>query len=400
MPRISLDELVATVVRHNAGLLAAERMHDAAAAQVTGARALPNPTLQYSRGSQRPLLAATGNAGYVQTVGVSQLIENPVLRRARVDAALSDERASRDGVQVTRNELVAQTLLGAYTLLLREAEAEAAAEAMALLQQVNGRVRARVDSGEAPRYELIKADAEVVSARSQYQTAQLLAEQAAIDLNRLAAGALPERWALNATLIDASRADMTGDFDTWKSRVDAGNPELRVLQAELDGARARLAGAQAERWPGVTLSLAQSRDPDARQHSMGVSVQIPLFDRRTGPVAAAGAVIERSRVRLDGRRAELSQQLLHVWRSLEMAQLRVLSLSQGAVPDAEAALRVADAAYRFGERGILDVLDAQRVLRAVRAELLVARFQVQQAQIELDLLSGRWANESAASLPR
>ena len=56
-------------------------------------------------------------------------------------------------------------------------------------------------------------------------------------------------------------------------------------------------------------------------------------------------------------------------------------------------MRVAEAAYRFGERGILEVLDAQRVLRAVRQDLLLARYELQSALIELDVLTGRYAAE-------
>jgi cobalt-zinc-cadmium efflux system outer membrane protein len=72
-----------------------------------------------------------------------------------------------------------------------------------------------------------------------------------------------------------------------------------------------------------------------------------------------------------------------------MARLRIEALSQGSMREAEAALRVAQAAYRFGERGILDVLDAQRVLRGVRADLIQARYQLQEARIKLDQLVGQ-----------
>ena len=72
-----------------------------------------------------------------------------------------------------------------------------------------------------------------------------------------------------------------------------------------------------------------------------------------------------------------------------MARLRIEALSQGSVREAEAALRVAQAAYRFGERGILDVLDAQRVLRSVRADLIEARYQLQEARVMLDRLTGQ-----------
>ncbi|MES2187074.1 MAG: TolC family protein [Pseudomonadota bacterium] len=394
-PPLTLQQLTDTILQNNPALLAAQRGRNTAAAGIGSAGALPNPRLEFGTGNQSARLAG-GAAGRTQTVGVSQLIENPALRNARVDAAQSGERASGFQVGAARNELVAQVRLRAYDLLLRQAEAAAAAEALALLEQVNARVRARVDSGEAPRYELIKAESEIINARSLRQTALLQAEQAAITLNRLAAGALPAPWTLNAALADDAAPP---DLAALREQALHGNPELLALRAELERAEAQLAGARAGRWPGVELRYARSREPDVQQNTLGVSVQIPLLDRRTGPVAEAGSELERSRGRLDGRRAELEQQVLSAGKALEMARLRTEALSQGAVRDAEAALRVADAAYRFGERGILDVLDAQRVLRAVRADLLTARFQVQAARTELDYLAGRWAAVETPPLP-
>ena len=87
--------------------------------------------------------------------------------------------------------------------------------------------------------------------------------------------------------------------------------------------------------------------------------------------------------------------MLQAWKVMEMAQVRTKALSEGSVREAESALRVAEAAYRYGERGILDVLDAQRVLRTVRADLLEARYQLQSARIELDFLAGRYAEPSS-----
>lgn len=137
--------------------------------------------------------------------------------------------------------------------------------------------------------------------------------------------------------------------------------------------------------------MGQTNEPEVRQSTVGLNLQVPLFDRRDGVIGEAAADLERLRGRMEGRRAELRQQVRLAWQSLEIATLRVQALSEGVVKDAEAALRVAQAAYQFGERGILDVLDAQRVLRSARADLLLARFQVQAASIELDTLAGRFA---------
>lgn len=105
----------------------------------------------------------------------------------------------------------------------------------------------------------------------------------------------------------------------------------------------------------------------------------------------------RAQTLLDGRSAELRQQLLQSWKALEIARVKVSSLSSGSVRVAETALQVAQAAYRFGERGILDVFDAQRILQTVRVDLLQARFELQKARIELEFLSAQRAEPTTSN---
>jgi cobalt-zinc-cadmium efflux system outer membrane protein len=172
----------------------------------------------------------------------------------------------------------------------------------------------------------------------------------------------------------------------------ARSPELAQLQAEVDRARAQLQAAQASRWPGVEVRIDHSREPDVIQNKIGLSVAVPLLDNRSSVIEQASVELSRAQRLLEGRRAELRQQVLLGWKSLEIATGAVEALSRGAVREAEAALRVAEAAYRFGERGILEVLDAQRVLRSVRADLLQARFQVQAARVVLEQLAARYVD--------
>lgn len=387
-PRLSLEQLVQTVLDNNPELRAVQQSGVTAQAAVLSAGALPNPKLEWSRGDNRARLASA-TPGSVQSMGISVPIEMPSVRSARIEAAQAGQRASVHQIAASRNALVAQVKLKAYEVVLRQAQALAARDAVRLLEQVHERVRVRVSSGEAARYEIIKADAELINARQQEQTARLMAEQSLLSLNRLAAGHLPARFDLALSLQDPVVPDQLQNIN-WQV-----HPELLQLQSEVDRAEAQKQGARASRWPGVELRYAQTREPDIRNHTVGVSVQIPLFDQRRGPMEEAASEAERARVRMEGRRAELEQQMQQAWKVLEMAQVRTKALSEGAVREAESALRVAEAAYRFGERGILDVLDAQRVLRTVRADLLEARYQLQSARIELDFLAGRYADASA-----
>jgi cobalt-zinc-cadmium efflux system outer membrane protein len=385
---ISIDDLVMLVLQHNPGLRAGQRGVDVATAGVTTAGAIPNPRIEINAG-RNGTPSPSAQAGNVTGIGVSQFIENPNLRSARVNTALYAEQSSLQSLSQTRNELIGQVRQRAYEYLLRKEEALAAADALGLLEQIRERVKVRVETGEAGRYELIKSDAEIINAQQREQTARLQIQQAAISLNRLAAGQLPPVWDLDAQLNEVIALPQ---LDQLKKSALQSNPELRVLESEFERNTSRIAEAQASRLPGLELRLLQIREPDVRQDVLGVSVQVPLFDQRRGPRAEAIAERERTTARLEGRRAELIQQLELSWKSVEIARVRIKALSEGAMRDAEAALRVAQAAYRFGERGILEVLDAQRVLRAVRQDLLLARYQLQASLIDLDVLAGRYAS--------
>lgn len=384
---LTLNELIATVLANNTELLSAQQARNTAISGIQSASAYVNPRVEWQAGRNSARMPGTA-PGAVQGWGVAQLIENPNARSARIDAADAIARGSEQAIAFTRNALVGEVRLRAAEYQLRRAEATMSAEDLALLEQVRERVRLRVASGEAPRYEIIKADAEIVHARERQQTAALRAEQVLISLNRLAAGRLPARWNLVGPLSETG--PMT-PLEELQAQADTENPEVRALQAQVERAEASLRGARASRLPGVDLRIGQMREPDLRQTMVGVSVQIPLLDRRDGVIGEASSERVRLQGRLDGRRAELRQQLRLAWQSLDIARLRAQALSEGVVVDAEAALKVARAAYQYGERGILDVLDAQRVLRSARANLLEARFQEQAARIELESLAGRFA---------
>lgn len=380
--------LEALVLRFNPLLTATAQSVDAARASVTSAGALLNPRVDWTRGPWQQLGAGPASS---QSWTLTQPIENPQLRRARVDSAQAGQKSAEQQLAGVRNDLLAQLRMRIFEAMLHQGEAEAAAESLTLLEQVQQRVRVRVSSGEAARYELIKADSEVINARERQQNAMLRADKTLLEINRLTAGQLPARWKLKPPT--AAERAMTLSLEQLQAAALESNPEILTLKHELDRAQSRLAAVRASVLPSVDLRYSQTADPQVRQSQWGVGVQIPLLDQRSGPIAEAVAELERARTRYEGRQAEMSQQVLLAWRSLEMSRLRVDALSQGVVREAESALRVAEAAYRFGERGILDVLDAQRVLRSLRADLLLARYQLQVASITLMQLSAQYASE-------
>lgn len=388
-PTLTVDQLVQRILEANPDVAVAAVEIAAAQAALTTAQALPNPRIDWEQGRQRPLVAAPGVQGATQQLTWVQPLENPWLRAARQGVASAGIEVAQGRQLQTRNDVAAQIRTLALELVLRQEETEVFAESLALLEQVRERILRRVESGEAPRYDLIKADAELVSARQRLVQSRLMAERVQTTLNRLAAGRLPARWALERpAVVDSLERLDVGALGAEAAPIHR-NPELAALEAQVQQAQRSVEQAQASILPSVDLMAGRGREPDLRANTVGLSVMVPVFDRRQGPIAEARALRLRAQTQRDGRLAQIQQEWRIAQQSFEMARARAAGLSQGAIREAEAAVRVAEAAWRFGERGILDVLDAQRVLRALRADLIQARFEAAAARIELDRLEGR-----------
>ena len=120
-----------------------------------------------------------------------------------------------------------------------------------------------------------------------------------------------------------------------------------------------------------------------RQWRIGVALPVPIWNRREGQVGEAIAGLTLAEQAFEQRRIELDA-LLEAAFSRHRIASRQANTLKSVVSQAEAALQVAEAAYRFGERGIFEVIDGQRTLRTVRLELLNARFDQQAALIDLE----------------
>ena len=386
---ISIASLQRLGLEANGLIRAAESRVDVAKAGVVSAGAYPNPELEFVGGHNRAR-APGPISGNTYGAYVSQRIENPFLRIARIGSAEASVQASKAGLDRTRADLASALRVRAYELLLRQEIAGVEAGVLDLIEEIRHRVKVSVDTGETARFELIKADAEVLTAQSRRETTELDARRARVNLIKLTAGALSSNFNINASLLDK---DNLPPLETLRHEVRLLNPDISKLTAELNSALLTTDKERAAVLPSLQLKFGQQRDPEFAYNIASLNVQIPLFNRRRGPIAEAVSESARLKETLDYRRFEIIQLLESSWQRRQIAKRKVEMFETGIINQAESALRVAQAAYRFGERGLLDVLDAQRVLRSVRADLLQARFEYQVAVSEILRLRGQYPKE-------
>lgn len=380
----TLEQLLDLARSGNRGLQASRDAVEAARAGIASAGAFPNPEIEYQSGDARAR-APGASPGNVKTMTLTQRLDLPWVRASRIDAAEANLQASSAAGRGYEHEVLANVKLGYYEVLRRQAELKAAAEDQELMAAIRTRVNVRVEVGEAPRYELIKADAELLNSQKASQSALLRLTQAKAALRRNVGTGLPADFEVPASLaLPPAPASLPRLRQTLAER----SPDLAQARAQVTQAEHQLALQRRLRTPEVALKASRDEEPDLNTSRLGIAVTIPLWDRRSGPVGEASANLARSRNTLEQLEFGLGQVLENAYQQHQIASAQVNALEQGILRQAEAALKVAESAYRFGERGILDYLDAQRVYRAARNELIAARYELRAATVEIERLTG------------
>ena len=381
---LTLEQAVSEAQRNSPQLRGAAAGIQRAEAATLTARGYTNPSVEMYGGRQyaRPI-PTPGVPGLLQHYAVYQTIEIPSERRARQEVARFTTDSMRFGQRGLLLSVVADVKKAFYTVLRRREEVEHTRESLQLVEDLRRRVAVEVDVGEKGRLELTRAEAEVARARFAVRSAQLELANS-IALLRVAIAA-PADANLNPVAELEPRVTLP-PLPTLRERVYATHPALAQTRADIHTGEAQLRDERALRIPRPIAFAEFENQPDLRYWRTGVTVPLPLWDRRRGQIAGSKAGIAQATAVLNQRRLELTSSLERAYEQYQLADQQVDSLESGELRAAEKAVQGARAAYRFGERGIVEVLDAQRVLQTVRGDLVDAQYARQSALVDLEEL--------------
>ncbi|MFN3682130.1 MAG: TolC family protein, partial [Nitrospira sp.] len=197
-PVYALETIIDLAIANNPLIFSAEGQIETQRGFQTIAGAYPNPTIAALGG--HGLLRDAGRAGLAAALGreslteynvtVGQPLEWPMMRAARqrvADLGLSTANAS---LMETQLNLRSQVKVAFYGLLLAQQDAALARQNLSIVEGVERIVKARVKSGEAPQFELIKAEVEVLKARQQVARAENTVRINRVAVDTLTGGAL------------------------------------------------------------------------------------------------------------------------------------------------------------------------------------------------------------------
>ena len=379
---LTINDLISIALESSPQVLAARDQSKAIQGQLSSARAIPNPEFEMNTGQQRSVSGSL-STGNVSSWSVTQPLDMPYTRYPRVNAAEANVRAAEATRIAFEIEMISRVQQRFYELMRRDAELKAAEEDLSLTKQIRDRMQIRYDVGDTARFELIRAQTEFLNAQINTESSKLRVEQAKGQLRQVVGHSLPPEYEVVSQPL---KMELLPPLPILLSELRAQSPELQKAKAEVEATESKLSFEQNSRLPRLSIKAQQYNDPNFTDRLYGLVVSIPIWDFKGGQIAEAEANASKAKNQLNAQSQSLEQQLETAYKLYQMTSYQVKILDQDVVQLASSARRIAEVSYRYGERGMLEYLDAQRTFRVARNDLIKARFDLASVLTEIQRL--------------
>ncbi len=350
-------------------LAAARQALAAAQGRERQAGAFPNPVLTYGR-------EQTSRAGETNTqniVTLDQPLEIGGQRGARRQAAGLGREASEARLAATASRIdheVARSYATAVAAERRARLAEAAAQAFGKAQRVS---QVRLAGGDVSGYQNRRLQLEAGRYAALRLEALVARDSAVRTLESLIGSSDSADSRSPLRLVDTlSPAPLTLPMDSLVARALASRAELQAAQLEAQAGLAEVRLARAERIPTPVLSGGYKNERLTTGETLngfvaGVSLPLPLWDRRGGAIQTARADAARRAAEVEGLRRQTIREVQTAFAAHQALAGQLAALDAQLGEEAMKARRAAEAAYGEGEISLLEWLDSVRAYQEAEA---------------------------------
>ena len=337
--------------------------------------AYPNPSVTYSR----------EGAGFTEFLQAEQPLPIFGTRGALSRAAVA-ATAAADAERDVRLWLLRSDAAAAVArLVAARGRVESARAQVDEIERLIEILRTREREGEGSRFDRLRGEQEL---RESHQ----LASSAAVELTEaraLLTGMLPSDLSLTTITAAPAARQSPPPLEALLARATSARAEVRALQQSSERAMREAEAARTARRPSPNVFGGIKRaDGEAGRETGGVfglSVALPLFD--TGGREAARWDAERARA--EAERVSIERRIRsEVLGASEVLAVRQAALAQEQPGAADELVQIAEVAYREGEVGILELLDAVRTASRARVRSTDLRLDARLAQIALERAVG------------
>ena len=366
--------------------------YDVRAAEARSVQAGLSPNPMVTVMAENLLESSQGDDRFREvTVQLSQVIELAGKRDKRLALAQAQQRLAAWDYEARRLEVATLTAQRHVAVIAAQQRVELAERMLKLAEQTHEIATQRAKAGVAPTSEQDKALVRVSVERVRLDTAR----------HKLSAArqALASTWGQSI----ASFRQAVGDLDVSLPvpavesllTAAADHPRAARWADEVDERRRAVELARAKGVPDVTAGAGVRTFPDANDAAalLEFSIPLPLNDRNQGGVLEARYALAKTTAQSRAAEAMLHQELSAAHAEMAAAVFALRLLRDEAMPAARSAHQAARDAFATGRTDLLNVLDAERTLVEVEAQLIDARESQHTAAAKIEGLTARPLSE-------
>ncbi|MGE0643585.1 MAG: TolC family protein [Nitrospira sp.] len=366
----ALHEILSLALKHSPVMTGVAAALEESQGRQMAAGAFLNPTVSGAAGRGSIRDPRTGVSIVERTIAVEQPLEWPGKRLARQRAADAGFSGALAGIEEAKVSVTAEVKAAFYQLMFAQQDAQLAQENLRTMEDFLSLIRARVETRESPKFELIKATVELQKADKDLARAENALVVSRANLNKVAGKTLGDQFSVQ------------GEFEAVKSGLDlrvlmdhamARHPSLRRQEKAVEQAQFALEHERAARIPNVSVLGQYHREAGDESVIAGLSLQLPVWYRRQGEIGAAIGAHHRVMAERTRLQHELEQAVTQYFQEVQTAQRQIQVFEKGLLYQAREALDIAQFSFRNGVASLLEVIDAQRVYRQMLLEFGQAR---------------------------
>ncbi len=381
LPSVSLtkDDALARLLQCNRDIVDAKRAFIANETGLITAGETQNPILTLGIGELNPKLGIGPGSVFDKTIDSSiryeQLIERGGKRDLRIKSSQSLIAGSQQDILEAQRLQSTQLFKAMVDLAAAHQKIDLLSEVVSLYQDTLQANNIRTKKGDLPR---LDAERQIID----FNHAQIDFQQALAD-KKIAQLALANllAWEKQAELIqvddailnvislqnDEFNTDARSDVKAAKRRVEATTSlrELAQAQQKVD----ITASVQYDHWPTSPSNTTGTGD------TIGFTVSVPLQinHRYEGEIARANSDFEAANEVLERVQANAKADWFRFNADVTSADNKLKILQNDQMPRAENVAKTVELGYKKGALSLIDLLDARRMLRQTRLDLLEAR---------------------------
>jgi len=389
----NLYEIVELALAKNPSVTVAEGQVEQQRGVQTAAEAYPNPIVSSATGHGMLRDAATSASGsslgrqslteYNVTVG--QPVEWPAMRTARQRVADLGVATANVGLMETQLNLRSLVKVAFYDLLLAQQVVQLARRNLEIIEGVQRIVKARVKSGEAPQFEAIKAEVEVLMAKQQLARADNLVRINRVTMDTLTGGSLGTTYSVQGDFIGFPHEVV---LDELMNRMLNQHPTIQRLLRSVEQSDWKIEFERQMRVPTVTIGGSYWREMGREAYQGGLSIPMPLWYHRQGEIASSLGAKRREEAELLRARNNLASSVYQHYQDAKTTAELINVFDKGLLKQASEALRLAQFSFQQGASSLLEVFDAQRVQRQIMLDYGQARHDLSVSLARLEQAVG------------